>query len=92
MNAIENYFFENFNLKNLNLNISIDAQRHYQNAKADAIHCFTSIEKYLDKDKKILEVGGGFICLQASYTKIMILLQLSLVVLLALPMNCEIKF
>jgi hypothetical protein len=58
MNAIENYFFENFNLKNLNLNISIDAQRHYQNAKADAFHCYQSIEKYLDRDKKILEVGG----------------------------------
>jgi hypothetical protein len=92
MNAIENYFFDNFNLKNLNLNISEDAQRYYQNAEADAIHCYQSIEKYLDKDKKILEVGGAFICLPAFYTKIMILLQLNLEVLPALPMNYAIKF
>jgi SAM-dependent methyltransferase len=59
MNAIENYFYGNFNLKNLNLNISEDAQKYYQNAKVDAIHCYQSIENYLDKDKKILEVGGG---------------------------------
>lgn len=59
MNAIENYFFENFNLKNLNLKISKDAQIYYQNARADAIHCYRSIEKYLRKDIKILEVGGG---------------------------------
>ena len=52
-------FFDNFNLKNLNLNNSEDAKRYYQNAKADAIHCYQSIERYLDKDKKILEVGGG---------------------------------
>ena len=58
MITIENYFF-NFNLKNLNLNNSEDAKRYYQNAKVDAIHCYQSIEKYLDKDKKILEVGGG---------------------------------
>jgi SAM-dependent methyltransferase len=32
---------------------------NFNNAKADAIHCYQSIEKYLDKDKKILEVGGG---------------------------------
>lgn len=54
MNSIENYLFHN-----LNLNISKDAQRYYQDARADAIHCYKSIEKYLDKDKKILEVGGG---------------------------------
>jgi 2-polyprenyl-3-methyl-5-hydroxy-6-metoxy-1,4-benzoquinol methylase len=59
MNAIENYFFENFNFKNLNLKISKDAQIYYQNARADAIHCYQSIEKYLYKDIKILEVGGG---------------------------------
>jgi len=32
---------------------------YFNNAKADAIHCYQSIEKYLHKDKKILEVGGG---------------------------------
>jgi len=85
-------FFDNFNLKNLNLNNSEDAKRYYQNAKADAIHCYQSIERYLDKDKKILEVGGVFICLPAFCTKIMILLPLNLEVLQALPMNCEIRF
>ena len=59
MNAIENYFFENFNLKNLNLKISKNAQIYYQNARADAIHCYRCIEKHLHKDIKILEVGGG---------------------------------
>ena len=56
MDTIQNYFSDNFNL---NINNSVDMQRYYQNAKADAIHCYQSIEKYLDKDKKILEVGGG---------------------------------
>ena len=60
INIIENYFFDNFNLKNLNLNNSEDTQRYYQNAKADAIHCYQNIEKHLHKDKKILEVGGGY--------------------------------
>ena len=92
MNAIENYFFENFNLKNLNLKISKDAQIYYQNARADAIHCYQSIERYLDKDKKILEVGGVFICLPVFYTKIMILLQLNREVLQALRMNYAIRF
>ena len=59
MNTIENYFFHNLNLDSLNLNSSEDAQRYHQNAKADAVHCYQSIEKYLDKDKKILEVGSG---------------------------------
>jgi hypothetical protein len=58
-----------------------DQLTYFNNAKADAIHCYQSIEKYLYKDKKILEVGGAFICLPAFYTKIMILLPLSLVVL-----------
>jgi hypothetical protein len=92
MNTIENYFFDKFNFKNLNLNISEDAQRYYQNAQADAIHCYQSIEKYLHKDKKILEVGGVFICLPVFYTKIMILLQLNREVLQALQMTCEIRF
>jgi hypothetical protein len=91
MNAIENYFF-NFNLKNLNLDSSEDIQRYYQDAQADAIHCYQSIGKYLDKDKKILEVGGAFICSPAFYTKIMILLQLNRGVLQTLQMNCEIRF
>jgi len=58
MSTIENYFFHNLQLKNLNINSSEDVKRYYQNAQADAIHCYQSIKKYLDKDKKILEVGG----------------------------------
>jgi 2-polyprenyl-3-methyl-5-hydroxy-6-metoxy-1,4-benzoquinol methylase len=54
MNSIEDYLFHK-----LNLDISKDVKRYYQNAQADAIHCYQSIKKYLDKDKKILEVGGG---------------------------------
>ena len=65
MNIIENYFSDNFNLKNLNINSSEYVQRYYQNAQADAVHCYQSIERYLDKDKKILEVGGAFIYLPA---------------------------
>jgi SAM-dependent methyltransferase len=59
MNTINNYFFRNLNLETLNLNSSEDVKRYYQNARADAIHCYQSIKKYLDKDKKILEAGGG---------------------------------
>ena len=44
---------------NLNINITDDQKTYLFNAKADAIHCYQSIEKYLDRDKKILEVGGG---------------------------------
>ena len=32
---------------------------YYENAKADAIYEFNSISKYITKDIKILEVGGG---------------------------------
>jgi hypothetical protein len=86
---INKYFQINLNL---DFNISGDQNNYLRNARADAIHCYQSIEKYLDKDKKILEVGGAFICLPVFYTKIMILLQLNQVVLLALPMNYAIKF
>jgi SAM-dependent methyltransferase len=59
MNTLENYFLNNLNLKNLNINSSEDALQYYLNAQADAIHCYQQIKKYLFKDKKILEVGGG---------------------------------
>ena len=36
-----------------------DQLTYFNNAKADAIHCYNVIKKYLHKDKKILEVGGG---------------------------------
>ena len=93
MNSIRNYFLDNFNLKNLNINSSKHVQRYYQNAQADAIHCYQTIERHLHKDKKILEVGGGeFICLLVFYTRIMILLQLSREALQVLQMSYEIKF
>ena len=54
---------ENINLYlnkfNLDLARTENQLTYFNNAKADAIHCYQSIEKYLDKDKKILEVGGG---------------------------------
>ena len=91
---ISDYFKKNL-IQNFNLeheqNLS-DKIKYYNNAKADAIHCYQGIKKYLHKDKKILEVGGVFICLPAFYNKIMILLPLNREVLLALPMNYAIKF
>jgi hypothetical protein len=90
-----NFFIENFISKKINSFSYLQSQyskAYLLNAQADAIHCYQSIEKYLHKDKKILEVGGVFICLPVFYTKIMILLQLNPVVLRALPMNYAIKF
>ena len=53
----KNFSFESFNLqKKKNFN---DIKNYYQNAKADSIHCYKTISKYLSKDQKILEVGGG---------------------------------
>jgi len=95
MNNISNYFKNNFHLENLILKNSKyfeDMKNYYQNAMSDSIHCYQSIEKYLYKDKKILEVGGVFICLPVFYTEIMILPQLNLEALLVLQMNYEIKF
>jgi hypothetical protein len=90
-----NFFIENFISKKINSFSYLQSQyskAYLLNAQADAIHCYQSIEKYLHKDKKILEVGGVFICLPVFYTKIMILLQLNRVVLLVLQMNYVIKF
>ena len=53
---IDKYLQNNLNL---NINITDDQKTYLFNAKADAIHCYQSIKKYLDRDKKILEVGGG---------------------------------
>ena len=55
---IEKYLeVENFNFENdANYN---DIKKYYNNAKADAIHCYQFLKEYLHKDKKILEVGGG---------------------------------
>ena len=82
-----NFFIENFISKKINSFSYLQSQyskAYLLNAQPDAIHCYQSIEKYLYKDKKILE-AGVFIFLPAFYTKIMILLQLNLVVLMALP-------
>ena len=38
----------------LDLSLFKDQKTYLGHAKADAIHCYQSIEKYLDKDKKIL--------------------------------------
>ena len=62
MKKISNYFKNNINLQNFNLNnsqYSEDIKNYYQNAQSDAIHCYCRIKRYLDKNKKILEVGGG---------------------------------
>ena len=63
-------------LKNLNENNSthnendnIEAIKYFQNAKADADYCYTVIKKYLNKDKKILEVGGGIHLLTSLLSK-----------------------
>ena len=59
---IQDYIEKNFKLENL---VSIrnkdfnDVKNYYEDAKADAIYCNSVISKYLQKDKKILEVGGG---------------------------------
>ena len=53
---INKYFQINLGL---DFNISTDQNNYLANARADAIHCYQSIEKHLRKGKKILEVGGG---------------------------------
>ena len=68
MNTIKK-FFDNFNLRNLNLDSSEDTQIYYKNAQADAIHCYQGIKKYLNKNKKILEVGGGIHLLTSFLSK-----------------------
>ena len=62
MNDIKNYIEENLVLENFNFENDVnynDIKKCYDNAKADAIHCYQFIKEHLDKDKKILEVGGG---------------------------------
>ena len=49
--------FQNFDFKeNNNLD---DIKNYYEDAKADADHCYKNIKKFLNKDKNILEIGGG---------------------------------
>jgi 2-polyprenyl-3-methyl-5-hydroxy-6-metoxy-1,4-benzoquinol methylase len=57
---IKEYIEKNFNLKDLEIsNNSNFTKEDYLNAKVDAIQCLETIHPYLNKDKKILEVGGG---------------------------------
>ena len=62
MNDIKNYIEKNLELENFKFENDANyknIKNYYNNAKADAIHCYESIKGYLDKNKKILEVGGG---------------------------------
>jgi len=62
MNDIKNYIEKNLELENFNFENDVnykDIKKYYDNAKADAIHCYQFLKEYLHKDKKILEVGGG---------------------------------
>jgi len=54
-------YFEKLKISNLELSSGkYKLQKiYFDNAKADAIYCYQSIQKYLNQDKKILEVGGG---------------------------------
>ena len=62
MTKIINYIEKNLKLSNFNFENDAnynDIKNYYNNAKADAIYCFEFIKRHLDKNKKILEVGGG---------------------------------
>ena len=68
---IENFINYKFNLKDLISNKAKDyheIQSNYTNAKYDAIYSFNRIKNYLNKDYKILEIGGG-IHLLTNYLK-----------------------
>ena len=57
---IKEYIEKNFSLEDLDgVNISKYNKEDYLNAKVDAIECFEAIQPYLNKNQKILEVGGG---------------------------------
>ena len=53
----ETLSFQSFGLKN-NEDFNF-TKNYYENATADAVHCYGSIKKFLKKDKDILEIGGG---------------------------------
>ena len=59
---IKNYIEKKLKIEDFNLENDAnyyDIKNYYNNAKADAIHCYQFIKEHLYKDKKILEVGGG---------------------------------
>jgi len=51
-------YLDDFKIKYFN-NLKGLKEKNYNNAKADAVFAYYNINKFLDKDKKILEVGGG---------------------------------
>lgn len=56
MNDVKNYMEKNFELENLNFRSDANhdnIQNYFNNAKADAIHYYQFIKKYLHKNKKI---------------------------------------
>lgn len=62
MQDIKKYIDKSLNLQSFEILKNEDfyeIRNYYQNAKADAIHCFERIKKFLKKDKNILEIGGG---------------------------------
>lgn len=61
MKEIEKFFNENFEKESLEINKSKNLKeiKYFNNAKADAVHCYRNLKKYIKKNHKILEVGGG---------------------------------
>jgi len=62
MNDIESYIHNNLSLEEFSFQRKKnfqDIKEYYDNAKADAIFCYSTIRKFLNSEKKILEVGGG---------------------------------
>jgi len=62
MNDIESYIQNNLSLEEFSFQRKKnfqDIKEYYDNAKADAIFCYGTIKKFLNSEKKILEVGGG---------------------------------
>tara|TARA_B100001027_G_scaffold155265_1_gene109202 strand:+ start:726 stop:1571 length:846 start_codon:yes stop_codon:yes gene_type:complete len=62
MEDIKKYINETLSFQSFGLKNSKDfnfTKNYYENATADAVHCYESIKKFLKKDKDILEIGGG---------------------------------
>lgn len=59
---INKFFEKSLSLKKLVSKDNVDFEsykKYYSNAKSDAVHCYSLIQKYLKKNHEILEVGGG---------------------------------
>ena len=60
--SVEEYIDRNFKLENFfskNSKEYDEIKDYYNNAKRDAVYSYSRIKDYLNKDIKILEVGGG---------------------------------